>query len=330
MKKRVIGIVLGSALAAAALAGCGSSSASGSSQAASTAQTEAAAAETTTAAAADTTADTAAGDTASADSAEYDFTQDPLTLKVGVVGSIYEDIWAPAQEILKDEGITLELVQFSDYVTPNNALANGEVDLNSFQHQIFLNSDCEANGYELTNIGNTFISPMNLFSDKIQSVDELKDGDTIAVPNDVTNEGRALKVLDAAGIITLKDNDNFNPTLDDIESKKVDVQIDELAANTIPSALPDETAAIVNGNYALDFGLKIDDAIYKDSVLDQEQYWNLIAARTSDLSDPRLVAAYDKVVKAYQSSGTEDVFNSTFGGYYIAVGWDQDLLADYK
>ena len=87
------------------------------------------------------------------------------------------------------------------------------------------------------------------------------------------------------------------------------------------------TAAVVNGNYALDFGLKTEEAIYKDSVLDEEKYWNLIAARTEDLQDKDKVAVYQKVVKAFQSDATEKVFNDTFGGYFIKVGWDQDLLA---
>ena len=291
-----------------ALTGCGSSNSN-------VAQ---AAAETTT------EADTAEATTEEAPAGE------PIELKIGVVGSIYEDLWENAVETLKDEGIDLKIVQFSDYVTPNNALANGEIDLNAFQHQIYLQSEIDQYGYELTNIGNTFIIPLNLYSEKIKSVDELKAGDTIAVPNDPTNEGRALKVLAAAGIITLKDNDNFNPTLDDIEKYNVEVKIEELAANTIPSTLPDVTAAIINGNYALDFGLDVDGAIYKDTVLDEEKYWNLIAAKTADLSDSKLVEAYDKVVEAFQTQATEDVFNNKFGGYFIQVGWDQDRLSEYK
>ena len=333
MKKRIIAAVLGTTLIASALTGCGSkadSAKAAEDQAVTNApETEAGAEEVSESA--QSVEETDAADNASdAEAADYDFTKDPIDLKLGVVGSLYEDLWKSAQESLKDEGINLELVQFSDYVTPNNALANGEIDLNAFQHQIYLNSEIEQYDYKLTNIGNTFIIPLNLYSDKIKSVDEFKDGDTIAVPNDPTNEGRALKVLAAAGLITLKDTDNFNPTLDDIESYKVDLTIKEIAANTIPSTLPDVTAGIVNGNYALDFGIKTEDAVYKDTVLDQEEYWNLIAAKTSDLDDKRLVAAYDKVVKAFQSDATEKVFNDTFGGYFIKAGWDQDRLADFK
>ena len=252
---------------------------------------------------------------------------DAVTVKLGVVGSIYEDLWTPAKEKLADEGIDLEFVQFSDYVTPNNALANGEIDLNAFQHRIYLQSEIDNYGYEIQNIGNTFIIPLNLYSQKVSSVEELKDGDTVAIPDDLTNGGRALKVLEAAGLIELNPDAAFNPTLEDITRYTVGIGIKELKANVIPSALADVTAAVVNGNYALDFGLKTEEAIYKDSVLDVEEYWNLIAARSADLNDPDKVAVYEKVVKAFQSAETEKVFNDTYGGYFIKVGWDQDLLA---
>lgn len=250
-----------------------------------------------------------------------------VTVKLGVVGSIYEDLWKPAKEALKDEGIDLELVQFSDYVTPNNALANGEIDLNSFQHRIYLQNEIDSHGYKIQNIGNTFIIPLNLYSRKLSSVKELKDGDTVAIPDDLTNGGRALKVLEAAGLIELDPNAAFNPTIDNIVKYNVGIKIEELKANVIPSALSDVTAAVVNGNYALDFGLKTDEAIYKDSVLDVEEYWNLIAARTADLEDPDKATVYEKVVKAFQSPETEKIFNDTYGGYFIKVGWDQNLLA---
>ena len=315
-------------LAATVLAGCGSSETPAAKAAETTAAQETSKAEETTEKAKE--AESEAATTAATEDTAFDFTKDPIDLKIGVVGSVYDELWAPAAAKLKDEGINLEIVQFTDYVTPNNALANGEIDLNAFQHQIYLAKEVEQYDYKIQAIGNTFIIPLNVYSDKIKSIDELKDGDKIAVPNDLTNEGRALKVLAAAGVITLKNNDNFNPTLDDIDSNPKNITIEELAANTIPSALPDVTAAVVNGNYALDFGLKTEDAIYKDSVLDEEKYWNLIAAKTEDLSDPRRVAAYDAVVEAFQSDETKKVFDETYGGYFINVGWDQDLLKEYK
>ena len=251
---------------------------------------------------------------------------DTVTVKLGVVGAIYDDIWKPAQEALKAEGINLEIVQFSDYVTPNNALANGEIDLNAFQHRIYRQGEIANYGYEIQNIGNTFIAPMSLFSSKISSVSELKDGDIIAIPDDLTNGGRALKVLESAGIITLNPDAGFNPTLDDIQTYNIGVTIKELKANVIVSALPDVTAAIVNNNYALDFGLSASDAIFADDRLDIEDYWNLIAARTADLSDPDKVEIFRKVVEAYQSDATLEVFNTECRGFYTPAGWDQDLL----
>ena len=251
---------------------------------------------------------------------------DTVTVKLGVVGAIYDDIWKPAQEALKAEGINLEIVQFSDYVTPNNALANGEIDLNAFQHRIYLQGEIANYGYEIQNIGNTFLAPMSLFSSKISSVSDLKDGDIIAIPDDLTNGGRALKVLESAGIITLNPAAGFNPTLDDIQTYNIGVTIKELKANVIVSALPDVTAAIVNNNYALDFGLSASDAIFADDRLDIEDYWNLIAARTADLSDPDKVEIFRKVVEAYQSDATLEVFNTECRGFYTPAGWAQDLL----
>lgn len=248
-------------------------------------------------------------------------------VRVGVTGAFYDDLWQPAIEELAKEGITVETVQFSDFSLPNNALNSGDIDLNAFQHQIYLDNEVEQQGYKIQSIGYTFIIPLNIYSHKVKAISDIKDGDVVAIPDDVTNGGRAIKVLAAAGLITLKQDAGFNPTLDDIETYNTKITIKELKANTIPSVLDDVTAAVVNGNYALDFGLKTDEAIYKDSVLDEAKYWNLIAARTEDLQDKDKVAVYQKVVKAFQSDATEKVFNDTFGGYFIKVGWDQDLLA---
>ncbi len=251
---------------------------------------------------------------------------DEVTVKLGVVGAIYEDLWKPAQDKLKDEGINLEFVQFSDYVTPNNALNNGDIDLNAFQHEIYLNTEVQQYNYAIEPAGYTFIIPLNLYSNKVKSVDEIKDGDTIAIPDDLTNGGRALKVLAAAGLIELKSDASFSPTLDDIAKYNKQITIKELKANTIPSTLDDVTAGIINGNYALDFGLKTDDAIFKDTSVNEVKYWNLVAARTSDLQDESKKEIFTKVIKAFQSEETEKVFNEQFGGYFIKEGWNIDLI----
>ena len=289
-------------LAGALLAGCSSSGSSASLSAASSG--------------------TAAAGSSSAAKADTD--GQSSTIKLGVTGAIYEDIWAPAKEKLKDENIDLELVQFSDFATPNNALNSGDIDLNAFQHEIYLNTEKESQGYKIEPIGYTFIIPLNVYSQKYKSLDELPDGATVAIPDDLTNGGRALKVLEEAGRIKLADDADFSPTVKDITENPKNLTIKELKANTLPSALPDVDAALITGNFALDYGLKTEDAIYQDSALDQKEYWNLIAARSEDLNDPQKKEVYEKVVEAFQQPETEEVFNNQYGGYFVAEGWGEE------
>ena len=252
-----------------------------------------------------------------------------VTVRLGVTGSVYDEIWQPAKEILAKQGINLEVIQFTDYVTPNRALADGDIDLNGFQHQIYFADELSSRGYKLANIANTFVVPLNLYSIKIKTLDEIKDGDVIAIPNDPTNGGRAIKVLATSGLITLREGAGFNPTKEDIAAYNKKIVIQELAANTIPSALPDIAAGVINDTYALDYGLKASDAVFEDQAREHE-YWNLIAARLSDLEDPAKVEVYEKVVKAYQSEETRKLLETLYGGFFRPVGWDEDLLAPFK
>lgn len=254
---------------------------------------------------------------------------EPVHIKVGVTGAVHEIIWAPAIEALKAEGIEVEMVQFSDYTQPNRALADGDIDLNAFQHLLYLNNEIEEHGYEITKIANEYKTYLNLFSKKLNSIEELGNGDKIAIPNDVTNGGAALLVLEQAGIINLRADLQGLPTVDDIASYNYDIQIIELASNIIPSSLEDVAAGIVNANYSVDYGFKLEDALYVGD-LNEPDRWTLIAARTADLQDPEKVAIYDKIVKAVQSEATKQVFKDELGGYYDAAGWDEDLLADYR
>ena len=248
------------------------------------------------------------------------------TVRLGLVGGIYEDFWAPAKEELAKEGIDLEFVPFTDYVTPNRALSDGDIELNAFQHDIYLQNEIKEYGYKLTAVGSTFIIPLNLYSRKVKSVADLKDGDVIAIPNDPTNGGRALKVLAAAGIVRLKDGASFSPTKEDIEEYKVKVEISEMAANTIPSVLPDVAAAIINCGYAMDFGLTAEDIVFNDTSVSDREYWNIIVARTADLEDPAKVELFRRIVKAFQSPATKAVFDGRFGGQFLPAGWGEDLL----
>ncbi len=252
-----------------------------------------------------------------------------VTVRLGVTGSVYDEMWESAKEILAKQGITLEVIQFTDYVTPNRALDDGDIDLNGFQHRIYFEDELASRGYKLANIANTFVVPLNLYSIKIKKLDEIKDGDVIAIPNDPTNGGRAIKVLATSGLITLREGAGFNPTKEDIAKYNKKITIQELAANTIPSALPDIAAGVINDTYALDYGLKASDAVFEDKAREHE-YWNLIAARLSDLKDPAKVEVYEKVVKAYQSEETRKLLETLYGGFFRPVGWDEDLLAPFK
>ena len=235
------------------------------------------------------------------------------TIKLGLTGVIYEDIWNPIKEQLKDEGIKLELVQFNDFALPNDALNAGEIDINAFQHHAYFNNDVSKNGYDITPIADTFVIAMNLYSDKITSVDQLKDGDVVAIPDDASNGGRALKLLESAGIIELKESAGSNPELSDIEKYNVEIEIKQVGAANVPSIIPDVTAAVANGNYALDYGIDPKTAIFNETEYDDDSYFCLIAVRTSEKEDE----AYKKIVELFQSDATKKIFEEKFGGYFV-------------
>lgn len=301
-KKGIIALALTAALAVGALAGCGSSAAKET-----TGSTEAA---TETAAA----SETAGSETAGSETAASGETR---VVKLGLTGVIYEDIWNPIKEELAKEGIDLEYVQFSDYSLPNEALNAGEIDMNAFQHHAYFNNDVEKNGYKITPIADTFIIAMNLYSDKVKSVDEIKDGDVIAIPDDASNGGRALKVLASAGLITLKSDAGSNPTVADIDTYNVKIEIKEMGAADIPSVLPDVTAAVVNGNYALDYGIDPSTAIFEEKDYDDDSYFCLIAVRSDEADD----AVYKRIVELFQSDATKKIFQDEFNGYFVPA-WE--------
>ncbi len=298
MKKKLLATVLTAALALGTITGCGSQKAEDTSVAASNAAT---------------TDDT----TASTQEAQTSNDGETRVVKLGLTGVIYEDIWNPIKEKLAGEGIDLQYVQFSDFSLPNAALDAGEIDINAFQHHAYFNNDTEKNGYDLTAIGDTFIIAMNIYSDQIQSIDELKDGDTVAIPDDASNGGRALKVLESAGIIEIDPNAGANPTVSDITDYKVQVDITELGASTIPSVIPDFTIAVVNGNYALDYGIDPSTAIFKESEYDDDSYFCLIAVKSENADDP----VYQEIVKLFQSEETKQIFEDKFGGYFVPA-WE--------
>lgn len=241
-----------------------------------------------------------------------------MTVKLGVVGSD-TDVWDNVQKRLKDEGINLEYVKFTDYSQPNVALDSGDIDLNSFQHQIFLDNFNQEHGTDLVSIGNTVNAPLGIYSEKIKDVKELKDGDTISIPNDVTNGGRALLLLQTAGLIKVDPAKKQSPTVSDITENKLNLKIEELDASQTPRSLQDVAAAIINSGVSVDAGYHpTKDAIFLEPVDDTSKpYVNIIVARKEDEDNE----TYQKIVDAYQTEDTKKVIEETSKGSSIPA-WD--------
>lgn len=241
-------------------------------------------------------------------------------VKLGIMGASDEKVWDPIKADFKKKGVDIEYVFFSDYRQPNAALNNGEIDLNSFQHYTYLNNEIKKFGYDITPIGDTLLTSLNLYSKKIKSVKELKEGDKIGVPNDLVNLGRALTVLQAAGVIKLKPDAKTPPDTDDIIENPKHIELVQVDASQTASLLPDVAAAIINGGFAIDAGLSPkNDSIFVDNpkYYKDKAYVNVIAARTKDKDNP----LYKEIVKAYQSDRTKDIFKNDFQGLYIPA-WD--------
>ncbi|GED50135.1 metal ABC transporter substrate-binding protein [Carnobacterium maltaromaticum] len=241
-------------------------------------------------------------------------------VKIGVVSESAIEIWKDVAKRLKDQNIDLEVVEFTDYNQPNIALKNGDIDLNAFQHVAFLEDFNKNNDADLTPIGFTFVSPLGIYSEKIKDIKELKDGDSIAIPNDVTNGGRALLLLQALDLIKL-DTKAASPTVNDITENTKNIQIKELDAAQTARSLQDVAAAVVNTNYAVDAGFSPKkDALYLDTDNISEVkdiYKNVIAARKADKDNK----VYKKVVAEYQTEATKKLIDSTTNGTDIPI-WD--------
>lgn len=258
---------------------------------------------------------TATGDNASSTAGESTKAEGSTTIKLGVVGENNEQ-WTPVIEAMAKDGITLELVKFADYSLPNRALNDGEIDLNAFQHKAYLANDVKDNGYKIEAIGDTIVAPLGVYSKKIADLSELKDGDTIAIPSDATNGGRALKVLESAGVIKVNPDAGYTPTLSDITENPKNIKFTEVEAANTPSLLPDVAAAVINGGHAVDNGLNPEnDSIFLEKVQEgtDNPYVNVIVARSEDKDNEN----YKKIVKAYQSDDVKKVIEDVYKGAYL-------------
>ena len=260
----------------------------------------------------------AASDSAS-DSSTADATE-PVKVTLGVVGEVNEPWDYVIEELKEKENIEVELVKFTDYTTPNNALAEGEIDLSSFQTEIFMDNYNRDHGTELTTIGYTVMAPLGLYSDKIKDISELKDGDTIAIPNDVSNEGRALILLQTAGLIKLDPEAGLVPTTEDVVENRLNLQFQTLESNQTARALQDVTASVINSGMAVDAGfIPSEDAVFLEPVTeDSKPYYNVIAALSEDVDNE----VFQTIVAYYQSEGTAKVIEESSKGSQFPV-WDE-------
>lgn len=257
----------------------------------------------------------AATESAAAESAEA--TGETVTIKVGATPAPHAEILEQVKPILAEQGIELEIQQFNDYVVPNTAVESGELDANYFQHITYMNAFNEEQGTHLVSLGNVHYEPFGLYAGKTASLEELADGAQVAVPNDTTNEARALLLLEAQGLIKLADGVGINATKNDIVENPKNLEIVEMEAAQVPKALEDVDVAVINGNYAIGAGLKVADALAVEAS-DSEAataYANVVAVKEGDETRPELLALQE----ALKSAEIQQWITETYAGAVVPL-----------
>ena len=216
-------------------------------------------------------------------------------VRVGIMSAEDEDVWAVVAEQAKAKGLDVKLVVFNDYTQPNEALENGELDANAFQHKPYLDNQIRARGYHIVPVGFTAVWPIGLYSKKHRSVSDLPAGAVVGVPNDPSNEGRALRVLESQGLIKLRPDAGILATTQDITSNPKNLAVKELDAGIVGRSIDDLDAAVVNTDWAFKTGLTPQDRIATEAV-DNNPYRNFIAVKAGHENDPwvkPLVESYE-------------------------------------
>lgn len=233
-------------------------------------------------------------------------------IKVGVSVGEHAEIMEQVAEVAKGKGLMIDIVEFTDYVVPNQALNDGDLNANSFQHQPYLDNQIKDRGFELVSIAKTITTPMGVYSDKLKSLDELPEGGKVALPNDPTNGGRALLLLADKGVIALADGTGLSPTPLDVTENAKNLSFLELDAAQLPRALADADVAIINTNYALEAGLNPEkDAIAIENA--DSPYANIIVVRKGDEN-----AEWAKtLVEAYHSPEVKKYIQDKYTGAVI-------------
>ena len=286
--KKLLALAMAALLALAA-AGCGGSSEPSSSPAASGGESSSAASQAET---------------------------EPTVLKVAASPAPHAEILNSVKEALAAEGIDLQVVEYTDYIMPNTAVDAGEMDANYFQHQPYLTNFNAENGTDLVSVVSVHFEPLGIYPGKTATLEELADGATIVVPNDPTNEGRALNLLAANGIITLSEDAGLEATVNDIVENPRNVQITEVEAAQVPMALPDYDFGVINGNYAVAAGLSDTILVSEDPNSEAAQtYANVVAVKPDRAEDPAIQA----LVAALTSEETRAFITETYGVAVVPV-----------
>ena len=263
----------------------------------------------------DTNADTSSDADTNGDAAANGET---ITLTVGATPNPHAEILAQVKDDLAAEGIDLVVKEYSDYVVPNTAVEEGDLDANYFQHTPYMEKFNEENGTHLVSVGKIHYEPMGIYPGLTKTLEELPDGATIAVPNDATNEARALQLLAAQGLIELKEDAGLNATPNDITSNPTHLQFKELEAAMLPQTASEVDLSVINSNFAMEGGMNpaTDSLASEDADSEAAQtFANIIAVKEGHENDPAIQA----LVKALQSDKVKEYIEKTYSGAVVAV-----------
>ena len=231
-----------------------------------------------------------------------------VTLKVGVSPVPHAEILGAVKDKLAKESVNVEIIEFTDYVQPNLALNDKNLDANYFQHKPYLDEFARSRNLKLVSAGAIHLEPMSVFSKKIKDLKDLPDGARVAIPNDPTNGGRALLVLQSAGLIKLRDGALITATPQDITENKKNLQFSELEAPQLPRSLEDADISVININFALEAKLNPKDAIFTES--SDSPYANIVAVREGDENRPEI----KKLIEALTSQESKDFIEKKYNG----------------
>jgi D-methionine transport system substrate-binding protein len=234
----------------------------------------------------------------------------PQTLRVGIMSGEDEDVWRVVAANAAKQGLAIKITTFSDYTQPNEALSEHDLDANSFQHKPYLDAQVKARGYTIVQVGYTYVQPIGLYSRKVKSVADLPDGATIAVPNDPSNEGRSLLLLQAQHLITLRANVGLLPTARDIADNPKHIHIKELDAGIVGRAIGDVDAAVINTDWAIKAGIKIPQERIAQEQVTGNPYRNFLAVNAKDANAPWV----HTLVQSYQQPNVAAEILSVYHG----------------